>query len=61
MPNLSVYVSDSQLAGRFGTSRQTIWTWLRNDPAFPKPVKLSPGCTRWKLAEIEAWEAGEAA
>lgn len=20
-------------------------------------VILSPGCTRWKLAEIEAWEA----
>jgi len=26
------------------------------DSNFPKPVKLSPGTTRWKLADIEAWE-----
>jgi prophage regulatory protein len=55
-----IYVSDVQLAQRFGTSRQTVWGWARIDPAFPKPVKLSPGCTRWRLAEVEAWEAAKA-
>lgn len=55
-----IFVSDAQLAARFGTSRQTVWGWARNDPTFPKPIKLSPGCTRWKLAEIEAWEAAKA-
>lgn len=51
------YISDKQLAEQFGVHRPTIWRWAKNDPTFPKPVRLSPGCTRWKLAEIEAWEA----
>lgn len=55
-----IYVSDAQLAQRFGTSRQTVWGWARTDATFPRPIKLSPGCTRWKLAEIEAWEAAKA-
>ncbi|TKW67168.1 MAG: AlpA family phage regulatory protein [Paracoccus denitrificans] len=39
--------------------------FVRSRPAarkadFPQPVKLTPGCTRWKLSEIEAWEAAKA-
>ena len=30
--------------------------FAKNDPAFPKPISLSPGCTRWKLSAIEGWE-----
>lgn len=55
-----MFLSDKQVAARYGVSRPTIWGWLRKDPTFPKPVPLSPGCTRWKLAEIEAWEAAKA-
>lgn len=22
---------------------------------FPRPVKLSPGCVRWQVSDIEAW------
>ncbi|OWJ74618.1 helix-turn-helix transcriptional regulator [Haematobacter genomosp. 1] len=55
------YVSDQHLAGRYSVSRPTIWAWLKKDPSFPKPVKLSPGCTRWRLDEIEAWEQSRAA
>lgn len=51
------YVSDRGLAERFGVHRSTIWRWVDTNPEFPKPVELSPGCTRWKLEEIEAWEA----
>lgn len=51
------YVSDQNLAGRYSVTRQTVWRWLKTDPAFPKPISLSPGCTRWRLDEIEAWEA----
>ena len=51
------YLSDRQLAGRYDIARPTIWVWLKKDPTFPKPVKLTPGCTRWKLSQIEAWEA----
>lgn len=55
------YVSDKQVADRFGVSRITIWRWVKVDPTFPRPVAFSPGCTRWKLVDIEAWEAAREA
>lgn len=55
-----LYLNVSQLSKRFGVHRATPWRWLNSDPAFPKPVKLSPGCTRWRLADIEAWESCKA-
>lgn len=51
-----LYLKDTQLAERFGVDRATIWRWVRRD-GFPCPIKLSPGCTRWRMADIEAWEA----
>ena len=56
-----MYTTDKQLAARFGVSRPTIWRWAKIDPDFPKPVTLSPGCTRWRVAEIEAFERARAA
>lgn len=50
------YLSDVQIAARYGVHRTTPWGWVKTDPHFPKPLKLSPGCTRWKLSEVEAWE-----
>lgn len=52
-----VYLSDQMIAGRYSVSRQTVWRWLKTDPTFPKPISLSPGCTRWKASELDAWEA----
>ncbi|MBT5268252.1 MAG: AlpA family phage regulatory protein [Candidatus Marinimicrobia bacterium] len=52
----NVYQSDKQVAYRFVVSRATIWRWVK-EGKFPKPVKLSPGCTRWKLSDVEQWEA----
>lgn len=49
-----IYLSDSQLAARYGVHRLTPWRWARDGSAFPKPHSLTPGCTRWKLSEIEA-------
>lgn len=51
------YLSDRTLSDRYGVARATIWSWMKSDPTFPRPIKLTPGCTRWKLSEIEAWEA----
>jgi len=50
-----MYLSDKQVAQRYGVSRISIWRWHREGD-FPQPVSLSPGCTRWKLSDIEAWE-----
>lgn len=47
-----VWASDAQLAEIYSVSRATIWRWA-SAGRLPQPVKLSPGCTRWKLAEIE--------
>ena len=49
------YLSDRQLAERYGVHRVTPWKWVERG-AFPRPVKLTPGCTRWRLADVEAWE-----
>lgn len=40
-----------------GVHRATIWRWTNANPAFAKPLKLSPQCSRCKVTEIETWEA----
>ena len=50
------YLSDKSVAERYDTSRATVWRWAREDD-FPTPVKLSNGTTRWKLSDLQAWEA----
>jgi len=50
------YVSDAQLAERYGVSRSTIWRWVARD-LLPPPEQLSPGTTRWRLDEIERRDA----
>jgi prophage regulatory protein len=54
------YLRDTDVAARYGTSRPTIWRWTAAG-RFPAPVKLSPGCTRWRLSDIEEWEASKEA
>ena len=56
---ISPYLSDSQIAIRYDVSRQTTWRWAATDPTFPKPIKLSAGCTRWKLSDLEEWESAK--
>ncbi|KHQ53187.1 MULTISPECIES: helix-turn-helix transcriptional regulator [Mameliella] len=53
------YVADIQVAARYNVHRSTSWRWVKTDPSFPKPVTLTPGCTRWKLSDLEAWEAAK--
>lgn len=54
----ATHASDLQLAARYGVGRATIWRWAQNG-RIPQPVKLSPGCTRWRLADLEEWEAAQ--
>lgn len=54
-----IFLSDMALAERWWVSRNTVWRWHRERSGFPRAVSLSPGCTRWKLSEIEAWEAAQ--
>ena len=45
------YLSATQVAGRYNVSTDTIWRWSRNGD-LPRPVKLSPGSTRWRLSDL---------
>lgn len=56
-----MYLSDKQVAARYGVTRECAWKWARELPDFPKPIKLTPGCSRWRVADLEAWEAKQAA
>lgn len=51
------YVSDKDLAARYRVDRLTVWRWHREQRGFPRVIKLTPGCSRWRLDDIEAWEA----
>lgn len=51
------YVSDRDLADRYAVSRASIWRWSASG-RLPRPIQLSPGCTRWRVGEIEQYEAG---
>lgn len=50
------FLSDIEVAKRYGVSRASVWRWVKNDPKAPKPIKLSPGTTRWKLSELIQFE-----
>ena len=54
------FLRDTDLAARYSVSRNTVWRWQRERTDMPRPVRLSPGCTRWRLADVEAWEAAKA-
>lgn len=54
------YLSDHDLAERYGVARPTVWRWHRERPDFPRAIRLTPGCTRWKLSQIENWEHAQA-
>lgn len=54
------YLSDVDIAKRYGIARPTVWRWHREQRDFPRVVKLTPGCARWKLSDIESWERNQA-
>lgn len=45
------FFSDLQLAKRYGVHRATIWRWVQKHN-FPAPLKLSPGCARWRGRDV---------
>ncbi len=49
------FMSDKQIAARYGVSRSTTWRWVRQGK-FPQPVQLSKGTTRWRESTVLEWE-----
>ena len=51
------WMTAKQLANRYDVSVATVWRWSRDRADFPKPVRIGDNCTRFKVTEIESWEA----
>lgn len=51
----NLFLQDKKVAERYGISRVTVWRWV-SDGDFPKPVKFSSGCSRWRILDLEKWE-----
>jgi len=50
-----IFLRDQEVAILFGTSRAWPWRKLKADPTFPKPVRLSDSCVRWRVSDIRDW------
>ena len=48
------HVDVKEAASRFSVSVSTWWRWVAAGRA-PQPIKLSPGCTRWAVSDLDAW------
>lgn len=49
------YIRVAKLAPELAVSVPTVWRWLKEDPTFPKPVKLSARVTAWRISDVESW------
>jgi len=50
------YLSVEQVSVRFNVSKDTIWRW-RRESDFPKPILLGGRTSRWRLSDLEDYEA----
>lgn len=50
------FLTDNDVAQRYGVVRQTVWRWAKTHPTFPRPLNISPGTSRWKLSELVHFE-----
>lgn len=51
------YLRDKDIAKRYSIGKTTVWRWTR-EGRLPAPIRLSSGCTRWLLSDIEALDHG---
>ena len=47
----NLFLTVAEVAKRYAVSTDTIWRWSRKDD-FPRPVKIGPNITRWRLADV---------
>ncbi len=52
----AVYLNVAQVAARYGVSSDTIYRWRRTGN-FPKPLRVGPGSTRWRLTDLETHDS----
>lgn len=52
---LPVYSRPAAGARMIGIGESSIWAKAKNDPTFPRPIKLGPRTTVFKTSELLAW------
>lgn len=60
LPN-AANISIKAFAAVNGQGVSTLWRHCKQDPEFPRPIRLSAGCTRFNVGEIRAYLAKKAA
>ena len=48
-----------QVAARYSVAVRSVQNWMKINPAFPQPIRFSRRIVRWRLADLEAFEAGK--
>lgn len=51
-----MFINVKTLAERYNIHRATVWRWVRIG-RLPKPVRFGGNVTRWRMADIEKFEA----
>ena len=56
IPPLGLLMVDvKEAAAMLSIGESTVWKKVKEDPSFPRPVRLSPKCTRFKVDDIRKW------
>lgn len=58
MPNAGYIRQAGLIPGVLPISSATLWRWIANGQ-FPRPIKLSPRVTAWRVHDIEVWLQAE--
>jgi prophage regulatory protein len=60
LPETGFIRAKALLAGVVPVARATLHRWVA-DGRFPKPVKLGPGVSAWRVEDVRAWIARQSA
>ena len=50
------FASDKDLSKHINCSRSQVWVLAKQNPTFPKPLRITSGMTRWRWADVLEWE-----
>lgn len=50
------YLTDKDVAGRYGISVSTVWQWTR-DCILPSPMRFGQRCTRWNIEDLDEFDS----
>jgi predicted DNA-binding transcriptional regulator AlpA len=46
------------VADRYSVTIRSVQNWMKINPEFPAPLRFSRRIVRWRLADLERFEAG---